>query len=737
PGVKGIGPKTAIKLLDEYGTLENIYANIDEVKTASTQKKLVQDKDAAFDSKFLAQIKLDCPIAYDFQRLTHHPETQVKELISFLRGYRLKTLEARLPKVLKALNVSEEQLEVYEQTSLLNITKVEEKPKEPLNKVELDISRQTIFSEEELQLSIKDIQSCDKLAIDLETDGLDTFNCNIVGWSLAWKQKDSQTYKSIYIPTGHLYIGAPSQLSNELVAKQLNNFIQEWTNQGTNENIIIAHNIKFEYKILKRYGLQLPNSSLDTMLASYVQDPDPSHGLKKVSLRELGYEMQEIASLIGPKGKSQKTMDQIEIEKVAPYACDDAALTLALTEHYLEKLENKQKDLWLNLESPLAIVLAEMELTGVYVNANKLQKLSEELNGKIETLSTEILEKLELPETTNLNSPQQLGEALASKGFKLQSTNTGQRSTDVQTLYKLEKQDESGGISKLIEFRILSKLRSTYTEGLQKQINPLTKRVHCDFNQALTTTGRLSSSNPNLQNIPIRNQEYGHLVRASFEAGEDKVLVCADYSQIELRILAHFTEDPILIDAFKNNDDIHARTAAEIFEVPVEEVDSERRRLGKTLNFALIYQQGTFATARQLGISSREASEFIDKYFETFPRVKPFMDQVMSDASEKSYVETLWGRRRYFHGLKSNNSQIRKAEERAAFNAPLQGTAADLMKKAMLGVSKQLQKFNKQSNLILQVHDEIIVETQKKHLDEIKQIIQEEMSLEQPLKVPL
>jgi DNA polymerase-1 len=732
PGVPGIGEKTAVKLISEYGTIDNIYENIERVGTASLKKKLTEGRESAMDSRFLATIKTNCPIAYPFDELSKQVNPKMAELVSFLREYKLASLEKRLPKMFKSFGA----LEAHQDSLFDALTESEQNhvngktEQEEIQPVNVEISKQLILEETQLKEVIQKISVVKEFAIDLETEGLSSWENDIVGWALAWKSPMSEMIESVYIPTKHLYLGSPNQLCNEFVSNALRELIEKFGKK------IIIQNAKFEYKFLQNYGITLPDGTIDTMLASYIENPDQSHGLKNQVLRVFKYQMTQIDSLIGAKGKTQKSMSEVDVEKVFAYACDDAAWTYALYEHYLKILNEAQTKLWLEVESPLALLLARMELRGLHINVEKLQELTHDLSTNIQRLEGEIFEKFELPHF-NLNSSQQLAQALTSKGFKLGKTSTGQMSTDGRLLNDLIESDSSGLITLLIEYRGLSKLRSTYTESLAKQVNSRTCRLHGEFNQALTTTGRLSSSNPNLQNIPVKNQKYGKLIRASFDAEDGKILVCADYSQIELRILAHFTEDPTLIDAFTSGQDIHSRTAAEIFDLPLADVTPEMRRLGKTLNFALIYQQGTYATAKQLGISNKEAADFIEKYFLKFPRIKPFMNDVLETARTKGFVETIWGRRRYFQNLSSNVAVVRKAEERAAFNAPLQGSASDLMKKAMLSVENECTRSGINSRLILQVHDEIVMECDQSQKEATLAIVQREMELGQPFKVPI
>jgi DNA polymerase I len=750
PGVPGIGEKTAVKLLEEFDTLENIYSNLDKISSQSVRKKLEEGRDSAKDSQYLAQIRTDCTITYEFEKLIHALQPDLEKLKDFLHEYKLVSLEKRLPKIFKAFGSQDiEQLSFTAGVSKARVSRQDqfntdndddlsfpaaefEAKKQAIDsaKEQIKVRSKTIFSEADLQALKLELQNAKKLSLDLETNGLDTFECNIVGWALSFKSTKDDELEAVYIPTQHNYLGAPKQLTNQFVAKLIADFLQTWPGQ------LVVQNTKFEYKILKRYGITLPANTQDTMLASYLQNPDAAHGLKAQAFRIFNYQMTEIEDIIGVKGKKQKTMDQMPIEQVATYACDDAAMTLALYEHYQQNLDPKLKTIWTEIESPMAILLAEIELKGVFVNASKLETLSKELSRQIVIFENQILADLDTG-TINLNSSQQLGKALDAKGFKLSKTGTGQLSTDIKNLQELKDKDESGLIGKIIDYRVLTKLRSTYTDSLAKEIKPATGRVHCDFNQALTSTGRLSSSNPNLQNIPVKNQEFGKLIRASFEAEPGNILISADYSQIELRLLAHYTEDPTLLDAFRSGQDIHLRTASEIFEVPLEGVTSDMRRLGKTLNFALIYQQGTFATARQLGISNKQASEFIEKYFLSFPKVRPFMDAVLTQARSNGYVETIWGRRRYFKNLNSSAAMLRKAEERAAFNAPLQGSAADMMKIAMLRVSEKLTERKLNSQIVLQVHDEIVLEAPQEYAKEACEILRSEMVIGQPLKVPI
>lgn len=705
PGVKGVGEKTAIKLLSEYETLDNIYTNLPNISGKSLKTKLSSDKSNAYDSQFLATIKTNCPIAMDYN-VDLSPN--IPELRQFLDEYKLQSLQKRLPKIFPELN------EINNQ-EFLDLQTTPNTPSLP------KLHYQTIETQDQLVEFLAQCSQSPRLSLDLETTGLDTRSCDIVGWSMAYP-KDDNIY-SAYIPSQSLNTNTVAPL----VANTLNTFAGQ----------LFIQNIKFEYKILRRYNVTLPANTLDTMLASYIENPEQLHNLKAQSLRVFQYQMTEITELIGTKKSKQISMFEVPLEKIAAYACDDANLTLALGQYYLNSFSDEQKNLWLNVESPLAHTLSEMELSGISIDLNQLNNISIELQQQIDSCTQQILNKLQ-PEdqSVNLSSPQQLAQILQKLGYKLtKKTSSGTFSTDISVLEKLQETDEEGFIELIMKLRGLNKLHSTYVESLQSL--SYNGKIHTDFNQALTSTGRLSSSNPNLQNIPIKNPQFSSMLRQSFTAEIDKCLICADYSQIELRILAHFTGDPILLEAFNEGQDIHTRTAAEIFNVPINEVSSHQRQLGKTLNFALLYQQGAYATANQLDIPISEAQTFINQYFATFKSIKPFMHETISSAAQNGFTETFWKRRRYFHNLNSDNLIVRKAEERAAFNAPIQGSAADLIKLAMLAVDQNLKKLSPHCKIILQVHDELIVEAPTDLKQATTEILKESMLLQQPFKVPL
>ncbi len=740
PGIKGIGEKTAEKLLTEFGTLDNILKNAKTISKKGLQEKIINGEKSAYLSKRLATIDTDVPIDIDLKD-AHLNLPNMDKLVGFLQKFEFNSFIKRLPSVLalfdKAVVAGLKPVTTVQSHGQmkLDINTSNGITDDPLEDLEIpDLKVDIIDTEKELEKITSELKNKKYICIDLETTSVNSNTCDIVGISLAYfkdekaKLEESEDIKACYIPVGH-EIG--KQLNIEHVLKALKPILEE---EGKTK---IAQNCKFEYKILKRYGINLGENIYDTMLASYVANPDEKHGLKDQAARILGIRMQKIDELIGG-GKKQLSMAQIEIEKVAPYAISDATYTLQLAKYYKSTLEKSLENVLETIENPLVPVLSGIELNGVRIDTKILKDLSKTITKRLQELEENIFKTAGEP--FNINSSQQLGKILFQKlGIENEGkfTKSGQPSTDARTLEALAQDDKTGIIENILEYRQLSKLISTYTDSLPEQINKKTSNIHCDFNQTITSTGRLSSSNPNLQNIPIRS-ELGRKIRKAFISSfDDGVLLSADYSQIELRVLAHMSEDPVLIEAFKAGEDIHKRTAMEIYGVSEKEVTSEMRGHGKTLNFALIYQQGPYATARQLNITQKEAQEFISKYFEKFKKVKPFFENLLNFAREHGYGETIYGRRRYFKNLNMKNKAIQREDERAACNAPLQGTAADIMKLAMIKVHKDIKEKKYKSKLILQVHDELVLDVHPYEKEKIKILVEEGMELEQPLHVPL
>lgn len=766
PGVKGIGEKTAVKLLSEFQTMENLLENIEKVASNSVREKLINDREMALKSKFLAKIDQDVPIEFDFEH-THLTMPDLVKLTDFLKEVEFKSYLSNLGYFLKAFNNGETpvipaelvsyakksqeikkpeqpvQIEHPQQSMQLNllaggIQEIKEQPTELVLKCFEDnvciINTQELFD-----ALIDDLKSSKVFSMDTETTGLDVLNDKLVGISFAWNEqiqtennkisinnKIKDSTKVAYVPLGHQ---TGTQLEINSVINSLKPILED-------ENIHkVLQNAKFEINILKNYDIDLKGIILDTMVASYVKNPTFKHGLKQQAFSHLKINMQEIEELIG-KGKTAITMDQVEIEKTAKYAGADAQATLELARYYSNHMDKDEEKILYDIEVPLVSVLADIEWQGVSLDTEYLKSLSKEIQGNLDDVEGQIHRIA--GEKFNINSPKQVSTVLFEKlSLPVKAKTQTGFSTNAKVLESLK--DVHPIINLLLEQRHLSKLKSTYIDSLPGIINKKDNKIHTNFNQTITSTGRLSSSNPNLQNIPIRT-EIGNRIRAAFvpKDKENSVLLSADYSQIELRLLAHYSEDPILIDAYNNNEDIHALTASKVFDVPLEEVTKEMRRKAKAVNFGIIYGQTSFGLSEAIGITPTEAKKFIEKYFKTYPKIKEYMDKTVTSVKLNGYVSTLFGRKRYLKDeLESRNRMIREFAYRAAINAPLQGTAADLVKLAMIRLHKELNDANLESKIILQVHDELILEVPKKELIIVKDKVKTCMELDQPLKVPL
>jgi DNA polymerase I len=723
PGVRGIGPKTAQQLLTTYGNIEQIYKHIDEIKAKGVHDKLVEGQESAHQSKGLATIDEKVPIDLDFDNCQLTPP-DITALNEFFSNLEFKTLVNRLPKILKNFNSGELEDNV---------------PAEPVNQNQISSSAQLITllpenaiinSEADLDKLIKTIEKQSVISLYIQAT---TEEPIIVGYAFAWAENKS--IRSAYIPIKQLAIALTNQqgLDRQLVNKKL---AEIFVNSEIHK---IVYDSKSVLNLLSKDNLSLKNITFDPALASYIYSPDQKHSLHEQAERLLNYSIEHRATDTNKSKKAGKPnnaamLSGINLAEVANHACEDARLTLALANHYATSIDKDQQFLLEDMDLPLSTVLAKIEQYGVSLDLSFLKQLSKELDTELKKLEQNIYKLAGY--AFNINSTQQLQKVLFEE-LKLATktkTKTG-FSTDASVLEALKNEHEI--IPSLLDYRQLTKLKSTYVDALPKMISPQDGRLHGEFNQTVTSTGRLSSSNPNLQNIPIRT-EIGRSIRKAFVPGNKKwFLLSADYSQIELRLLAHMSGDDRLIDAFKKDQDIHARTAGEIFDQPIEKVSSDMRRIGKTLNFALIYQQGPYATARDLGVSTKEASAFIDKYFSRYSKVKTFMEGTIASARQTGYAETLWKRRRYFKFLNDRNEGLKRADERAACNAPLQGSAADLMKLAMIRLDRELSARKLQAKLILQVHDELVLEVPENELDQVKEIVVDAMLMDQPFKVPL
>lgn len=722
PGAKGIGEKTALPLLRQYGTLENIYEHIDEIKP-SIAKKLLESKNDVFLSRQLVEITNKAPVNLKLNeaKLKSPDYSTLNEIFHRLE---FKSLNEKIKKIFPGLETENLTLELEPST---------EKNESQFFTIESfnpqKIKYFLIESESQALELAEKLSKSQEFVFDVETDSLDKFDMQIAGVAFSFREKEA--YFVPIIPN----IDKRSLKATTQNRLPLSSFIKIFSNIFANKEIKkICHNAKFDIGALKNFGIEINNIYFDTMIAAYILDPDQNLNLNDLSKKYLSYEPIEFKALF-EKNQNYDQIFEIELEKLKNYACEDADIEFRLYKKLLEELQkNNQIKTAFELEFPLIEVLEDMERTGIKVSIEELEKIGIELEKQIQIELANIYKLA--GEIFNVNSTQQLQKILYEK-LKLnkgKKTKTGY-STDAKSLENLLGAHPI--IESILNYRQLYKLKSTYVDSLKTLVHPKTGRLHTIFNQHLVSTGRLSSSNPNLQNIPIRT-ELGKEIRKAFIAKNPNYLIMsADYSQIELRILAHFSEDPNLIDAFNRDIDIHSATASKIFKVDISEVTSEMRRKAKEVNFGIIYGLGPFGLKTRLRISQTEAKEIIDSYFNNFPRVKEYINEVLSKTREKGYAETIFGNRRYFKNINSANLNLKNFEERAAINMPIQGSAANLIKKAMIDIYKEfsLQKLN--SKMILQVHDELVFDVSKKELDIVKNIVKDKMENAIKLKVPL
>ncbi|HEY9679071.1 MAG TPA: DNA polymerase I [Drouetiella sp.] len=753
PGVRGIGPVTAVQLLTSYQTIEGIYEHLEEIKSKSVKQKLTDGRQSAFDSKRCATIVLDVALDFDFEhcQLNAPPLEAATE---YFRALEFKSIVNRLPKILARFNEyatvtvgKVSSVTGGSSTSSGGGTAIAVKPIESITVVvekvaalALPPTPEVVLSRAELDSVVQKVSTCPVLCVDLEVSGASPLESEILGYAFAWsndleldsenglKLSDSYNADSWAVSTAYVPVHHPEvKLSTEEIVETLKPILE-------NKEIgKVVMNCKAKMNALSLQGIKLEGIVFDPLLASYLVNPDEKHSLKDQAERLLGYSTVR-STESSAAGRKQLQINFAAVDKVATTAADDARVVLELTRLYATRLDHDQRYLLHDMEIPLSATLARMEQNGVALDLPYLNQFSVELSSDLSRLENEIFGLA--GHSFNINSPLQLQKVLFEElNLKTKGKTKTGYSTDATVLEALSKEHEI--VPKILEYRQLSKLRSTYVDALPKAISPRDNRLHGEFNQATTATGRLSSSNPNLQNIPIRS-DVGRRIRKAFIPQDPTAyLLSADYSQIELRLLAHMCSDEILIDAFKKNQDIHARTSGEIFDVPVEQVTAEMRRIGKTLNFALVYQQGAFATGQDLGISTREAQAYIDKYFARYPKVRGFLTSTIEEARVNGFVSTLWGRKRYFRFLNDRSDAVRKADERAACNAPIQGSAADLMKLAMIRLDKELSERNMKTKLILQVHDELVLEVPEDELDLATEVVLNAMQMDQPLQLPL
>ena len=721
PGVKGVGEKTAIALLEKFGTLDAIYANLDQVENR-WKGKFEASKDAAYMSYKLAKIEVDLKIDLNLDHAAVKPFDS-SALAAFFQEMEFKTLLNKLP----AISGSAPSVEIAaapkkgkagEQMSMfVNAPVIVSTP----SKIEVTV----VDTDEKLGALKNELARAKVISFDTETTSTEEVTAELVGISLAVKEGHGY-----YIPVGHVS-------GNNLEIKKV---IAALTPAMTDSKIgKVAHNAKYDYIMLARYGLIISPLTFDTMLAEFIVDPSSRNlGLKNLSEYRLGEEMTHIEELIG-KGKKQISMAEVAIESVANYAAADAETTLRLMPIMQKELQRVNGTKLLDeIDMPLTPVLAEMEMTGALIDTKFFAAMSQELGQRLAEIEKEIFQLA--GKTFNLNSPQQLSDVLFNhlrleppdKGRK---TTTGFYSTSADVLEALR--GKHPALDFILEHRELSKLKSTYVDALPAAMDPNTGRVHTSYSQIGAVTGRLSSNNPNLQNIPIRT-ETGRRVRNGFIADKGNVLLSVDYSQIELRIVAHMAQDEAMLKAFRAGEDIHATTAAAIYDIELDNVTKDMRRHAKAINFGLIYGMSAFGLTRSTDLTLAEAEEFVKAYFTKFPGVKKYLDGMRRQAAEIGYVETLLGRKRYFPALQGKiNMQLKNREEREAINAPIQGTAADIMKLAMLKIPSALQAAGLKGKMLLQVHDELVLECPKKEVEKTAKVVQETMADAYPMSIPL
>ena len=763
PGVPGVGEKGASKMVQAYGEVENIIANADKIG-GKTGANILANEEQLRLAKVLTTIRLDVPIEFDEEALTVCCP-KVDELRALYTELDLKVFLADLHNLAPAEDLSVPQQ--APQTQLANMARAKsaqqkkaslegqgslfgdlfapvatptEVATESVGEAQADLFANafatsattphkytTIFTADALREVVAGISGQSHFCFDLETTGFNIFGDRIVGMSLATK-----AHEAWYVPFGH---NADVRPRNEIEAE----YASILRPLFENENIAkVGQNMKFDILFLRTLGIAVKGAKWDTMLVHYLLDAESRHGMDALAERYLNYSPISIETLIG-KGAKQLTMDMVGVERVAEYASEDADITLQLYDALRPQLEQEASllKLYHEVEEPMIDVLADMEWEGVCIDSDALRNYSSVLSQKLAAIEAEIREMANEPEI-NINSSRQLGELLFAKmriTAKPKMTKTKQFCTDEEYLQSFA--GEHKVVDLILEYRGLKKLLSTYVDSLPQLVNPVTGHIHTSYNQAVTATGRLSSANPNLQNIPVR-EDVGRPIREAFVPSDERhELLSADYSQVELRLMAHLSGDENLCEAFREGKDIHAATAARIFKKSIEEVTSEERRRAKTANFGIIYGISAFGLSQRLRIPRAEAKVLIDGYFESYPKVKEYMDNVVAMAREKGYVETLFGRRRYLADIDSRNANARSLAERNAINAPIQGTAADIMKRAMVNVARRFKEEGIRSRITMQVHDEIVVDLLRTERAKVEQIVREEMEGAVKLSIPL
>lgn len=717
PGCPGVGAKTAEKLISDYGIIENILENTSKIK-GTLKDKLETNKEQILFSKFLATIKIDVPFDFKKEEFERKPidEEKIENLFEDLE---FRTL---INRVLKRETKAAPKKDEAQGNLFAEFTdnQPEEKKYSNLNELKDMVYSYHLIDSEIEMINLRDkLLSHDSCSFDTETTGVNPIESEIVGMSFALKEGEAY-----YVAISPKFEEAKKQI------EIFKDFLE-------NENITkIGQNIKYDIIVLKKYGINVKGKLFDTMIAHYLLNPELRHNMDYMAETHLNYKTIHIDELIGPRGKNQLNMRNLEPIAIRDYACEDADVTLKLKNILEKEIEkNDLKKLFYEIELPLIYVLADMEYTGVLLDTKALKESSDTLTKNMSDIEQEIfaLANFEF----NINSTKQVGEVLFDRlkiVDKPKKTKTGQYTTSEETLESLK--DVHPIVSKILEYRSLKKLLSTYIDALPLLIDKHDKKVHTSYNQTVTATGRLSSSNPNLQNIPIRDAQ-GKEIRKAFIPDNGCTFYSADYSQIELRIMAHLSQDPHMIEAFNSGEDIHAATAAKIYKTPIGEVTGDMRRKAKTANFGIIYGISVFGLAERLSIPRSESKILIDGYFESYPKVKEYMDNIIVQARETGYVETILGRKRFLPDINSRNTTVRGYAERNAINAPIQGSAADIIKIAMNNIFERFEKAGLKSKMILQVHDELNFNVVNDELSHVEQIVIEEMEKAYKLSIPL
>lgn len=717
PGCPGVGEKTAQKLIAEFGSIEELLANTDKLKGA-LKKKIEENTEKIKFSKFLATIKTDVPIVLDM-KLLEKVEPDNARLREIFEEMEFRTLIARMFGEQKKETVKT----ASPQPSLFELFPSDGQTEENnsiLTSYNSHVQRYKLLeNEKDIERFVQKFLTKDIFSLDTETSGVEPVTAKLVGMSFSCSKDEAY------------YIPAPKDDAKmEKVVALLKPLLE---NEKT---LKVGQNIKYDIIVLSRHGLNVKGPLFDTMIAHYVLQPELRHNMDYLAEVYLKYKTIHIEELIGEKGKGQKSMADLEPGQIYEYACEDADITLQLKNILEEELKkNGAYELFRDIEMPLIPALARMEMNGVRIDTESLAQTSSVFTKRMDEIEKEVHEMA--GEEFNVSSPKQVGQILFEKlqiSDKVKKTKSGQYSTSEEVLETFRSKHPI--VEKILEYRGLKKLLSTYIDALPKLINPETGKIHTSFNQAVTATGRLSSSNPNLQNIPIRDDN-GKEIRKAFIPDEGEVFLSADYSQVELRIMAHMSGDKHMIEAFNSGEDIHASTAAKVYNIPLDEVTKTMRSKAKTANFGIIYGISAFGLAERMGVDRREAKELIDGYFRTYPSIREFIDKSIEDARAKGYVETVFHRRRYLADINSRNAVVRGVAERNAVNAPIQGSAADIIKVAMIRIHQRLENEGLKAKMILQVHDELNFSVPREELDKVRELVVEEMQNAYKMQVPL